>query len=93
MNFKRQAFQDWLGPNNGRDSWDPITVVAAVRGAAGVHCKEVGAGGHMTLVDSGYETWHDGGNTNQSKQAYVVAPHGRERERGVRGVTVLFFSF
>eukprot|EP00729_Bicosta_minor_P007225 gene7225-31713_t len=36
----RQAFEDWLGPNNGRDSWDPITVVAAVRGSAGVHCKE-----------------------------------------------------
>ena len=66
----RQAFEDWLGPGNGRCSWDPITVLIAVRGAGGVHCKEVDTGGHMTLDEAGHETWHEGTGSNQSRIVY-----------------------
>lgn len=66
-----QAFEDWLGPNKGRSSWDPITVMIAVRGAVGVYCKETGAGGHMTVDESGRETWHDGSGANQSRVEYA----------------------
>ena len=68
----RQAFEDWLGPNAGRSSWDPITVVAAVRGASGVHCQEVDNGGYMTLTPPGYETWHESTGHNQSRQLYTA---------------------
>lgn len=66
----RQAFEDWLGPNNGRSSWDPIAVLIAVRGASGVHCKEVGQGGHNVVDVTGKETWVDGTSSNQSRIEY-----------------------
>jgi hypothetical protein len=68
----RQAFEDWLGPSNGRSSWDPIAVMIAVRGAAGIHCKEVDQGGKNTVNEAGQEFWHDGqpGQSNQSRVVY-----------------------
>ena len=68
----RQAFEDWLGPSNGRSSWDPIAVMIAVRGAAGVHCKEVDQGGKTTVNEAGQEFWHNGqpGQSNQSRVVY-----------------------
>ena len=65
----RQAFEDWLGPGKGRSSWDPIAVLIAVRGAGGVHCKEVNSGGHNVVNEAGEETWVPGppGSSNQSQ--------------------------
>ena len=54
----RQAFEDWGVAGSGRSSWDPIAVLVAVRGAEGVHCKEIDYGGHMTVDVAGHETWH-----------------------------------
>ena len=33
---KSVALLDWVGYGNDRNSWDPLTLVAAVRGAAGM---------------------------------------------------------
>ena len=35
----KQAFEDWGVATTGRSAWDPIAVLIAVRGAAGVHCE------------------------------------------------------
>lgn len=71
----RQAFEDWLGPGNGRSSWDPIAVLMAVRGPAGVHCTEVNQGGHNVVDEAGKETWIPGqpGQSNQSQARYTGA--------------------
>ena len=34
--FKSLCLLDWVGYGNDRNSWDPLTLVAAVRGAAGM---------------------------------------------------------
>jgi hypothetical protein len=60
----RRAQQDWPnGPQRpednilgrGRSSWDPITVMIAVRGAAAVHCTETCIGGTNTVDVAGHE--------------------------------------
>lgn len=69
----RQAFEDWLGGSSahGRHSWDPIAVMIAVRGAEGVHCKEVDQGGHNVVNEAGQERWVQGTGANQSRIAYL----------------------
>jgi hypothetical protein len=70
----KQAFEDWGVATSGRSAWDPIAVLIAVRGAAGVHTAEYDVGGFMTVADSGEETWtppSGGGPTyNQSRIRY-----------------------
>ena len=53
---------------------DARCIDAVIVSKAGVHCKEVDGGGHMTLDNAGYETWHEGGNANQSRQVYSGSP-------------------
>lgn len=65
----RQAFLDWSG-GNGRSSWDPIAVVEAVRGVAGIFLDEVEQGGRMEVAEGGEETWVPGAGSNQSRVAY-----------------------
>tara|TARA_B110000208_G_scaffold115989_1_gene142281 strand:+ start:167 stop:682 length:516 start_codon:yes stop_codon:yes gene_type:complete len=75
----RQAFEDWGVGGKGRWSWDPITVLIAVRGAEGVHCKETDAGGHMTVEVGGQETWHnhgDGGDETVYNQSRIAPGDG-----------------
>jgi hypothetical protein len=69
----RQAFENWGVAGRGRSSWDPIAVLIAVRGVAGVHCKEVGQGGHQTFPADrrdGVEHWVGGSASNQTFVQY-----------------------
>ena len=69
----RQAFEDWGVAGRGRSSWDPISVMIAVRGVVGVHCKESGQGGHQTFPPGsrdGVEHWVSGSSSNQSFVQY-----------------------
>lgn len=65
----RKAFMDWTG-GNGRSSWDPLTVLGAVRGASRAHMDLDGTGGHMTANEGGYEDWHPGSGHPESKASY-----------------------
>lgn len=53
----RKAYIDWAGQNGDRWSWDPITIMIAVRGLAGAHSKEVNHGWKNTVEESGKEDW------------------------------------
>lgn len=69
----RQAFEDWGVAGRGRSSWDPIAVMIAVRGVAGIHCKEAGQGGHQTFPTVGHdgvEHWVSGSTSNQTFVQY-----------------------
>lgn len=63
----RQAYIDFNGPNGNRNSWDPLTVVAAVRGAQSMSCHEAGQGGKCEVDSgSGGNWWVDGSASNQT---------------------------
>jgi hypothetical protein len=64
----RRALADWPGEGKGRSSWDPLAVALAVRGAAGMHLRELGQGGRLAVDVYGNETWVEG---NASNQTYV----------------------
>ena len=51
-----------------RNSWDPLTTLYAVRGAAAVSCEEVGQGGRNEVREDGSNFWveEDQGVSNQS---------------------------
>jgi hypothetical protein len=74
----RQSFEDWGVKGVGRSSWDPITVMIAVRGAAGVFCKEDNYGeGYMTLDEAGHENWNSGSGTSQGRISYDGNSQGK----------------
>merc|ERR1719354_900589 len=60
----RQAYGDWCGPNNGRSSWDPIVVMAAVRGPGGIYCN-LQTGQKVSIDDNGAEYWSGGGDMSR----------------------------
>ena len=62
----RQAYIDFNGEENDRSSWDPLTTIFAVRGAAAVSCEEVGQGGRNEVDDDGANRWVDDENSSQS---------------------------
>ena len=53
----RQAYIDWVGYGNSRSSWDPMTLVAAVRGGEGIGCEETGQGGRNEVNQWGGNYW------------------------------------
>lgn len=71
----RQAYIDWLGEGNDRPSWDPISVVVAVRGADAMFLDEHGQGGHDTVDEAGHESWVAGSASNST---YTVKREGSE---------------
>jgi hypothetical protein len=46
-----------LGEEVDRNSWDPLTTILAVRGAAAVSCEEVGQGGRNEVREDGSNYW------------------------------------
>ena len=60
------------GPNKSRFSWDPLTTLAAVRGAAGAHCSHcTNCTGHNVIdQDTGLNSWAGGGRAGLQK--YLV---------------------
>lgn len=70
----RKAIMDWTN-GDGRSSWDPLTVLAAVRGTGSAHMSENG-GGYMTANEGGYESWSGGGNGKQSRAQYNDGAQG-----------------
>ena len=71
----KQAFDDWGVGSTGRSSWDPITVMIAVRGAAGIHCIEIDQGGYMEVNEFGEETWNSPTATNTTTNTNINATH------------------
>ena len=51
-----------------RSSWDPMTLVAAVRGAQGIGCEEIGHGGRNEVNEWGGNYWVEDaeGGSNQT---------------------------
>jgi len=64
----RKAYIDVVGTNHDRSSWDPLTLVAAVRGAAAVSCEETGVGGKNEVLEDGNNFWINDveGGSNQT---------------------------
>jgi hypothetical protein len=65
----RQAMIDYEGgPNKGRFSWDPLTTLVAVRGAAGGSCSECTdcAGRNAVDPQTGNNHWVQGEASNQT---------------------------
>jgi len=56
------------GPGKSRSSWDPLTTLAAVRGAAGVSCTECTDCDGVNTVDqrTGSNVWARGPRSNQT---------------------------
>jgi hypothetical protein len=62
----RQAYVDYLGEGVDRPSWDPLTVLAAVRGAGAVGCRKEGKGGGNVVAEWGGNLWEEGRAANQT---------------------------
>jgi len=62
----RQAYIDYVGEGNNRNSWDPLTTVYAVRGAEFVSCEEAGEGERNEVNEDGSNYWVDEDNPNHS---------------------------
>ena len=56
----------------GRPSWDPTVVMAAIRGAEATGCVHAGQGGHVMIDSEGLSTWVPGNDT-QSTHTYMKA--------------------
>ena len=67
----RQAYIDFLGEEADRPSWDPLTTVYAVRGAAAVSCEEVGQGGRNEVREDGSNFWVED-DQDESNQSYLL---------------------
>eukprot|EP00756_Hemistasia_phaeocysticola_P003975 Hpha_TRINITY_DN12563_c0_g1::TRINITY_DN12563_c0_g1_i1::g.50767::m.50767 len=64
----RAAFVNYCGAGKSRFSWDPLTLIAAVRGPAGVgthDCKDC-AGHNYVNASSGTNAWKYGTASNQT---------------------------
>ena len=46
-----------MGEEVNRNSWDPLTTLYAVRGAAAVSYEEVGQGGRNEVRENGSNVW------------------------------------
>ena len=67
----RRAYEAWCGEGGGRQSWDPITLLAAVRGAEAVGCQEEGRGGRNIIDQQGNNSWRLLA-LNGTNQSYLV---------------------
>ena len=65
----RQAYIDYLGEEVDRNSWDPLTTLYAVRGAAAISCEETGEGERNEVNEDGSNYWVD---EEASNQVYLV---------------------
>ena len=63
--------QAWCGQGGSRQSWDPMTLLAAVRGPAQVGCREEGANGRNLIDLRGNNHW-SGTALNGTNQSYLV---------------------
>jgi hypothetical protein len=63
------------GPDKSRFSWDPLTTLVAVRGAAAVSTKECSDCDGFNAIDpsNGSNAWHNGEKTNQT---YLLLVNG-----------------
>jgi len=67
----RQAYIDYGGEEVDRHSWDPLTTIFAVRGAAAVSCEEVGQGGRNEVMEDGSNFWMEE-DQDVSNQSYLL---------------------
>ena len=72
-------------PNRGRWSWDPMTTLLAVRGAAAVGCAEcTDCDGHNRIdPQRGNNSWLSG---PKSKQSYLVLKDAKIAEEAIDGL-------
>ena len=69
--WPHEATQAWCGEGGSRQSWDPLTLLAAVRGPAKVGCLEEGKGGRNVIDQRGNNHWR-GTALNGTNQSYLV---------------------
>lgn len=69
----RQAYRlhPWGISYAGRQSWDPLVVVAAVRGPEAINTTEVDVGYHNTVDEHGANFWTAGTDARQAQLALV----------------------
>eukprot|EP00947_MAST-08B_sp_MAST-8B-sp1_P003962 g3962.t1 len=62
------------GPDKSRYSWDPLTTLVAVRGAAAGSCSEAGAplGANVINPTTGANGWIPSGSPRAGNQSYLV---------------------
>ena len=85
----RAAYIDFAGPATDRYSWDPMTVLHAVRGAADGFYKESATGRNVVVNSSGYNEWvaAESERAQQQRQqprnqTYLLLPAARRRAVG-----------
>jgi hypothetical protein len=66
----RKAYEDWAGAWNGRNSWDPLAVLVAVRGESQSHVKNDNVGWKMSVDEMGHEDFEYATGNNQSRVNY-----------------------
>ena len=71
----RRAYITYCGEGNNRSSWDPMTLVAAVRGAAGISCQETGNDGRNEVEYDGNNFWLEEA-VGGSNQTYLLLNDG-----------------
>jgi len=89
----RQAYELHLWGMNakGRQSWDPLAVLVAVRGAASVNCSKMEEGGFNYVDENGANFWTPPDNSsNVSVQSLLTLsgthPWREERELAGRAI-------
>ena len=76
----RRAYIDYLGPGVERPSWDPLTLLYAVRNAEAVGCHEAGQGGTNFVNQDGFNHWVPGTISNQS---YLVLDNAKLPQKAI----------
>ena len=64
-------WQAWCGEGGSRQSWDPMTLLAAVRGPAMLGCRQEGTDGRNIIDQVGNNMWR-GTEINGTNQTYLV---------------------
>ena len=66
----RKAYEDWAGAWNGRNSWDPLALLLAVRGESATHLNNYDQGYKMQVDEAGHEDFQYATGNNQSRVGY-----------------------
>ena len=64
--------RQWVDQQWGRPSWDPVVVLAAVRGAASINAVQAGRGGFNLVNPNGGNEWQPEDSAHPSSQSYLV---------------------
>ena len=76
----RRAYEAWCGEGGARQSWDPLTLLAAVRGPGSIGTEDEGKGGRNVIDQRGNNLWREVA-LNGTNQSYLVMKVTRQHSR------------